>query len=184
MLEWRKVFGDGDFIMQKSNSKMNHKQRNIYVTLQCFVKKDSKYLMLHRGASKKVMPDVWMAPGGKREFNEGLFECARREIKEETSLDIKNLRILCAGNAYLKDLDEELFFHLVGADYASGELQENPDDGKLEWLTLEEILKLDDLLAELKNVLPIILGDNPKVISYCSEYEAGNKMTDLKIEIS
>ena len=163
---------------------MNHEQRNIYITLQCFVKKDGKYLMLHRGAHKKVMPNVWMAPGGKREFNEGVFDCARREIKEEASLDIKNLHILSTGNAYLKDLDEEIFFHLIGADYAGGELSENPEDGKLEWLTLEEILKLDDLLAELKNVLPIILGDNPKVVSYCSEYEVRNKMTDFKIEIS
>jgi 8-oxo-dGTP pyrophosphatase MutT (NUDIX family) len=161
---------------------MNHEQRNIYVTLQCFVKKDGKYLMLHRGPHKKVMPNVWMAPGGKKEFNEGVFECARREIKEETNLDIKNLHILCTGNAFLKDLGEELFFHLVGADYAGGELPESPEDGKFEWLTLEEILKLNDLLAELKDVLPIILGDNPKVISYCAEYEAGNKMTEFNIE--
>ena len=163
---------------------MNHEKRNIYVTLQCFVKKDDKYLMLHRNKEKKVMPNIWMAPGGKREFNEGVFECARREIKEETNLDIKNLHILCAGNAFLKDLGEELFFHLVGADYAGGELPENSEDGKLEWLTLGEILKLDDLLAELKNVLPIILGNNPKVISYCAEYKIGNKMTNFKIEIS
>ena len=161
---------------------MNHEQRNIYVTLECFVKKGDKYLMLHRKADKKVMPNVWMAPGGKREFNEGLFECARREIKEETNLDIKNLRILCTGNAFLKDLGEELFFHFVGADYAGGELPENPEDGEFKWLTLEEILKLDNLLAELKNILPIILGDNPKVISYCATYEAGNKITDFKIE--
>jgi len=67
--------------------------RNIAVTLECFVKKDGKYLMLHRGNHKRIMPDVWMAPGGHLEFNEGLFECARREIKEETGLSIKNLKV-------------------------------------------------------------------------------------------
>ena len=43
-------------------------QRNIAVTLECFVKKDGKYLMLHRNPKKRIMPDVWMAPGGHREF--------------------------------------------------------------------------------------------------------------------
>ena len=55
-------------------------KRNIVVTFECFVKKDDKYIMLHRKADKRIMPDVWMAPGGHREFNEGLFEAARREI--------------------------------------------------------------------------------------------------------
>lgn len=76
-------------------------KRNIVVTLECYVKKDDKYLMLHRNKNKKIMPDVWMAPGGKREFNEGLFEAARREIKEETGLEIKNLRVRATGSAYL-----------------------------------------------------------------------------------
>src|SRR5579864_2542948 len=82
------------------------KSRNILVTLECFVKKDNTYLMLHRNKDKRIMPDVWMAPGGKREFNEGLFECARREVLEETGLEIKNLRIKVSGNGYLKDLDQ------------------------------------------------------------------------------
>ena len=73
-------------------------KRNILVTLECFVKKDGKYLMLHRNPDKKILPNVWMAPGGKREHNEGLFECARREIKEETGLEITNLRIKASGN--------------------------------------------------------------------------------------
>lgn len=84
-------------------------QRNILVTLECFVQKDGKYLMLHRKAGKRIMPNVWMAPGGKREFNEGLFVATRREILEETGLTIKNLRIKAVGNAYLKDLDQEVF---------------------------------------------------------------------------
>ncbi|PJE62811.1 hypothetical protein COU88_03005, partial [Candidatus Roizmanbacteria bacterium CG10_big_fil_rev_8_21_14_0_10_39_6] len=86
-------------------------KRNILVTLECFVHKDGKYLMLHRNADKRIMPGVWMAPGGKREFNEGLFEAARREVLEETGLVIKNLRIKVAANAYMKDIDQEVFFH-------------------------------------------------------------------------
>jgi len=86
-------------------------KRTIAVALECFVHRNGKYLMLHRGKHKRIMPDVWMAPGGHREFNEGLFECARREIMEETGLSIAKLRVKAIGNGYLKDLDQEFYFH-------------------------------------------------------------------------
>ncbi len=159
-------------------------KRNIAVTLECFIKKGSKYLMLHRHSKKKIMPDVWMAPGGHREFNEGLFEAARREVMEETGLNIKNLKLKAVGNAYLKDLDQEFYFFMVTADYSSGDLKQKIDDGEFVWLTKNEVLTLDNLLAELKKVLPHILSDNPEVISYKAVYDKGNEMSFFELESS
>lgn len=159
-------------------------QRNISATLECFVKKDGKYLMLHRNPDKKIMPNVWMAPGGHREFNEGLIECAKREIYEETGLKIKNIKIKVVGNAYLKDLNTEFYFHLLTADYESGELISHPTDGELKWLSPNEIYKLDNLLAELKEVLSHIFSDSESAISYKAEYEKDNKLTLFELEQS
>lgn len=157
-------------------------KRNIAVTLECFVRKGEKYLMLHRSSKKKIMPDVWMAPGGHLEFNEGLFECARREIEEETGLAIKNLKVKAVGTAYLKDLDQELFFHFVTAEYAGGTLRQNPHDGELVWLTPAEIRKLPTLLSELRSVIPHIFNADDSVISYKATYESGNKIIDFQLE--
>lgn len=156
--------------------------RNITVTLECFVKKENKYLMLHRNPDKRIMPNIWMAPGGHREFNEGLYECARREILEETGLTIKNIQIKAAGNAYVKDIDQEFYFHMLIADYESGEVASQEKDGTLEWLTAEEILKLDNLLPELKHVLPHVFSDKQNCISYTAKYETGTEMTAFSIE--
>lgn len=158
--------------------------RNIAVTLECFIKKDGKYLMLHRNPTKRIMPDVWMAPGGHREFNEGLFTCARREVLEETGLTIKNIRIRATGNAYLQDLNEEFYFHFLVADYAGGTLVPLVKDGEFKWLTLEEIMALPTLLAELKYVLPHVFSDDPSVLSYRAVYDKGNTMTEFSIEKS
>ena len=158
--------------------------RNISVTLECFIKKGDKYLMLQRNSKKRIMPGVWMAPGGHREFNEGLFECARREILEETGLKIKNLRIKAVGNAHLKDLKQEIFFTFVFADYESGELKNDLNEGTLAWLTPSEIANLDNLLAEIKYTLPDLFKDNSKVISYKAIYEKGNKLTSFNLEKS
>lgn len=156
--------------------------RNIVVTLECFVKKGNKYLMLHRGAHKRIMPDVWMAAGGHREFNEGLFECARREVLEETGLTIKNIRVRAIGNAYVKDLQQEFFFHMLLADYAGGELKTSDADGTFAWLTKKEIIKLDKLLPELKHIISHILSKSNKIISYKAYYEKGTEMTFIEIE--
>lgn len=158
--------------------------RNISVTLECFIKKGDKYLMLHRHKDKKIMPDVWMAPGGHREFNEGLFEAARREVLEETGLKIKNLQVKAIGNAHLKDLEREFYFSMVTADYDSGVLKSNAGDGEFIWLTKDEILRLDNLLAELKHVLPHILSDGPGIVSYKAVYEKGNEMSFFEMESS
>lgn len=158
------------------------KIRNIAVTLECFVKKGNKYLMLHRHPNKRIMPGVWMAPGGHREFNEGLFACARREVYEETGLEIKNLRIKATGCAYLKDLDQEFYFHFVVSDYAGGKLKPNIDDGEFIWLTPRQILNRKNLLAELKIVLPYVFAEKQPVISFRAVYEKENKLKELEIE--
>lgn len=158
------------------------KPRNIAVTLECFIRKGNTYLMLHRSPTKRIMPDVWMAPGGHREFNEGLFTCTRREVLEETGLKIKNLTIKATGCAYLHDLNEEFFFHFVVADYAGGRLKQKVDDGEFVWLTKSQILKLSNLLAELKHVLPIVLDRQKEVISFRAEYTKGNTLSHFAIE--
>ncbi len=140
--------------------------------------------MLHRSKNKKIMPGVWMAPGGKREFNEGVFECARREIREETGLEIKNLQIKAAGNAYMKDIDQEVFFHFVFAEFASGTVKKVSGDGELRWVTVKEMLKLGNILAELKHVAKHIFSKSTDVISYKCVYEKGNELTNFELEYS
>ncbi|NCO89263.1 hypothetical protein AUK04_04025 [Candidatus Roizmanbacteria bacterium CG2_30_33_16] len=156
--------------------------RNIAVTLECFVKKGNKYLMLHRHPNKRIMPDVWMAPGGHREFNEGLFACARREVLEETGLKIKNLRIKATGCAYLSDLNQEFYFHFIVADYAAGELKPKVDDGEFVWLTPKQILAQKNLLAELKTILPYVFLKKQSVVSFRAVYKKGNELKELEIE--
>ena len=171
-------------VIKKTTDNIHYsmKDSKIILGIECYVKKDGKYLMLHRNINKKIMPGVWMAPGGKIESNEGIFECARREIMEETGLTIKNLKLRAVGLGLLKDIHTEMFFYLITADYAEGVLKQNDEDGKLVWLTKEEILKLDNLLAELYNVIPFILSNKEGVISYKASYEKGNEISEFHLE--
>ncbi len=52
--------------------------------------KDNKVLL---GKRKNVHGDgSWSFPGGHLEFNEGIEDCARREVMEETGIRIRDLR--------------------------------------------------------------------------------------------
>ena len=64
---------------------------------------------------------TWAPPGGHLEFGESPEACARREVREETGLEIANVRLATATN----DVFEEEGLHYVTlmmrADWTSGE---------------------------------------------------------------
>lgn len=157
--------------------------RPLELTVECFVEKDGKYLMLRRHPNKRILPNVWIAPGGHQEFCEGLFHAARREIKEETGLEIENLRIRAVGIAHLKDISTEFCFHILTATWRSGELTADSSDGELVWLTPDEMLHLDNVLAELKVLIPLIFGQHEtETLSVRAVYERGNELSEFVVE--
>ena len=46
---------------------------------------------------------TWSFPGGHLEFNETWEKCAFRETKEETNIEIKNIRFWTVNNDIFKD---------------------------------------------------------------------------------
>jgi ADP-ribose pyrophosphatase YjhB (NUDIX family) len=156
----------------------------IGLTVECFVEKDGKYLMLKRGPTKKILPNVWIAPGGHQEFCEGVIAATKREIREETGLEIEKVELKVTGIAHLKDINTEFCFHILTASYKGGELIQEPGVGELVWLEANEIAKLDNVLAELKPIIPLILNKNNsnKVLSVRAVYERGNELSEFEIE--
>jgi ADP-ribose pyrophosphatase YjhB (NUDIX family) len=58
-----------------------------YIVVAALVKRDNKFLLV-----KEVIEDgkeYWLVPGGKVEYGETLASALKREIKEETNLDIE-----------------------------------------------------------------------------------------------
>lgn len=158
-------------------------ERPIHPTLECFVERDGKYLMLRRAPTKKIMPNVWIAPGGHQEFCEGLFAATRREILEETGIEISNIKLRVMGTAHLRDINREFLFRILTASYAGGTQLETTEDGELAWLTVDEILALDNILSELKPLAPLLFGaDDSSVYSVRVVYEGPNEMVEFEVE--
>jgi len=109
----------------------------------CYVQKDGKTLMLHRvKKDKDIHQGKWNGLGGKFELGESPEECAVREIKEESGLDIRNPKLKgILSFPEFKHGEDELVFVFVADDF-SGELIES-DEGDLEWIDNDKLLSLN-----------------------------------------
>lgn len=61
---------------------------NITVTFLIEYKK--KFLIISRGSNERNFPSLWAFPGGKCEIGETIVDTIRREITEETALEISD----------------------------------------------------------------------------------------------
>ena len=73
----------------------------IKVGIGVLILNENKILLGHRVVSSVdtggiYEPDSWCLPGGKQDYEETIFECAIRETKEETNLDISDLEVFNA----------------------------------------------------------------------------------------
>ena len=100
----------------------------------------------------------WSFPGGHVEKNESFVDGAAREVKEETGLDVWNLKS-CGVIHWLnnKSLDRYIVF-LYKTTCFSGELIAECDEGKSFWVTLGE-LKNVPCENSTPKYLPMFLED-------------------------
>lgn len=95
------------------------------------VKKDNKVLYGKR--LKKMGQNTWHFPGGSIEAFESIKDCAIRETKEETNVDIKNLKIITiTEDIHQADHDHYITIWLV-ADYVGGEVTDMEPDKAQDW---------------------------------------------------
>lgn len=148
-------------------------------TTLCYIEKDGKYLMIHRiKKSEDINKDKWVGVGGKFEERETPFDCARREISEETGLTVSKLNYRGLVTFVSNEFGTE-YMHLFHTDSFSGELREDCDEGVLEWVPISKILDLP--LWEGDKIFLDLIQQNVPFFSLKLEY-IGSKLVSHTIE--
>lgn len=94
-------------------------------------------LVKHRKGSRQY----WVLPGGRLEYGETFQECAVRELKEETGLDIKVGRMIYMSEAIAPDRSRHIVNIYLTAEVAGGTLQlgSEPVLAGVDYVPLEEL---------------------------------------------
>ncbi len=104
-----------------------------------------RILMAQRG--KAPLMGWWSLPGGALEAGELLADAVRREVREETGLEVEPLRVFEIFERIIRDAAGEPEYHYVLIDYlcrvTGGELQAGDDVCQVKWMRLEELQDLE-----------------------------------------
>ena len=91
---------------------------HVRVGIGVFVKKDGQFLMGKRmGAHGE---GSWSLPGGHLEFNETFTDTAKREVLEETGMEVTNVRFAAITNDCFKKENKHYITIWVIADHKDG----------------------------------------------------------------
>ena len=111
-------------------------------TTLCYLEKNKCYLMMHRTKKENdENKDKWIGIGGKLENGESPFDCARREIYEETSIIVNKLSYRGIVT-FVSDIYGTEYMHLFISDSFDGEPVHDCDEGILEWVPVNKVTDL------------------------------------------
>jgi mutator protein MutT len=114
---------------------------------------NDKILLIKRGSEPNI--GKWSIPGGSIEFGETLEEAVKREVREETGLEI-NVGELAGVLDLIVKSDGNIQFHYVLIDYfaavVSGEAVAGTDAAECCWVPLDDLHSYD-LTTSLEEML-------------------------------
>ncbi|MBW2997637.1 NUDIX domain-containing protein [Candidatus Woesearchaeota archaeon] len=139
-----------------------------YIVVTGIIVKDNRYLIAKRSSKEKVMPNLWTVPGGRLELKDYIYrhkdtnlhwynvfeDLLRREVREETGLEIKNIGYVTSMVFFRPDGVPTVVVSL-SADHHNGEVLLSDELTDHKWVTLEQA-KAYDLIEGIYEELEIL----------------------------
>ncbi len=105
------------------------------------VVENQQFLLIKRG--KAPGRGEWNLPGGLVEVGEQLTEAVRREIREETGLEVRVETLLVVADRIIRDRRGRILYHFVLHDYLCRRVKGEPaaasDAAEVRWVAFEEV---------------------------------------------
>lgn len=115
------------------------------IGLGAIVWKDGKVLMVQRGRPPRQ--GIWSLPGGLQMLGETVADGIRREIREETGIEIDLLGLVEVVDSVQRDPADRVLYHFTIIDYAarwrSGEAVAGDDAAAAAWIDPADLHRLE-----------------------------------------
>jgi ADP-ribose pyrophosphatase YjhB (NUDIX family) len=116
-----------------------------FVGVGVVVWRDDQVLLVQRG--KPPRQGQWSIPGGIQHLGETVFEAGRREVREETELEIEIIDLLAVVDSIQRDDDDRVRYHYtlvdLVAEWRAGEARAQDDAAAVAWARLDDLKRFD-----------------------------------------
>jgi len=109
---------------------------------------NDKILLIKRGA--EPFKDEWALPGGRIEDDETAEECLKREMLEETGLEVEPIKLIGIFSDPSRD-PRKIIAAAYLVKYVSGEIKGGDDAAEAKWFEL--------------NNMPTLCADHQKIVN-------------------
>jgi len=131
----------------------------LFVAAVCaLVRKDGRILSMRRSLSKDASPGIWEALSGRMEPGESPLEAVRREIAEESGLEVDvHPRPWAAHGSERAGVPMLIVYYL--ADWMSGDVRLSEEHDAFEWLGADEFAERTPI-PQLSQAVREVLGSS------------------------
>ena len=114
-------------------------------------------------------------PGGHVEKVESITESVIREAKEETNLDIENIKYVGMISWYDMNNNDRIIGFLYETDDFSGELVKENIEGTLEFIDYEDLKSMDGHSDSMDEIFAIYDGKYSEIVLYYEDNKCVKK---------
>jgi len=130
------------------------------VSVGAVVIRDCSVLLVKR--DQEPSKGLWSIPGGVIELGESLEHAVQREVREETGIDVKIVRLLDVADHIVRDEDGRIRFHYVLVDYLTHpitfDLSPRSDVSEARWVDFG-LLEAFSLTNGAKKLIEMIIDE-------------------------
>ena len=116
-----------------------------WVGIGCIVFREEAVLLVRRGKPPRI--GQWSLPGGAQHVGERAEEAARRELREEASIEVGQMALAYVFDAINQDKDGRALYHYTIIDFAAhwleGEARAGDDVSEVAWALPHELAEYD-----------------------------------------